>query len=251
MPQKATYTISANILLAKDIYFLRLLGPTESLTAPGQFVNIRIEGFYLRRPLSVCDWRADGLDLIYKVVGGGTRVLAALPAGAKLELLTGLGNGFDMAPALIGAKQVVLAGGGVGIPPLYGLCKRLAAASVFPVVALGFRSADEAFFAAEFARLGCRVEAATQDGSLGQKGLVTDILRGLEYEYYYTCGPLPMLHAMHELGLQKGAEGQLSFEEKMGCGFGACMGCSCKTIAGAKRICVEGPVLSSKEVLFT
>ena len=249
MPEKAMYTVSANTPLAKDIYFMRLCGPTGSFTAPGQFVNIKIEGFYLRRPLSVCDWRADGLDLIYKVVGGGTRALSAVEPGAGLELLAGLGNGFDMAPVLAGpAAGVVLVGGGVGVPPLYGLCKRLVASSVCPTVALGFREADEAFLAAEFARLGCRVEVATQDGSLGQKGLVTDVLQNIDYDYYYTCGPLPMLRAVHDLGKEKGAEGQLSFEEKMGCGFGACMGCSCRTLAGTKRICVEGPVLSSKEV---
>lgn len=248
MFKNARYQVAENRPIAREVLRMRLLGDTRWITAPGQFVNVRVDGCYLRRPISVCDWDGGGLTLIYRAVGKGTRLLAGVRPGETLDLLTGLGNGYDL-PAARG-KRTVLIGGGVGVPPLYGLARRLALAGEPPAVALGFRTAADAFLAEGFLALGCEVFAATEDGSLGERGFVTGPLSRLEYEYYCACGPEPMLAAVHALGREKGAEGQLSFERRMGCGFGACMGCSCETLAGPKRICVEGPVLRSGEVRF-
>lgn len=227
---------------------MRLQGPTDAITAPGQFVNIQLDGFYLRRPISVCDWDAAGIDLIYKILGKGTAQMAKMQPGQKLNLLCGLGNGFSLPPS--GVQRVVLAGGGVGIPPLYGLAKVLIKNKIIPTVVLGWAGAADVFYREEFAALGCPVQLATEDGSCGVRGFVTHAMQPLGYDYYYTCGPGGMLQAVHALGVQKGARGQLSFEERMGCGFGACMGCSCHTLVGDKRVCVDGPVFCSEEVVF-
>lgn len=223
---------------------MRLLGPTEDLVAPGQFINIQIDGFYLRRPISVCDWDEDGLVILYKIVGRGTARLTQYRPGETLDILSGLGNGYTVSAAQ--NQDVWLVGGGVGVPPLYGLAKRLKK----PRVALGFASAQDVFYREEFEKLGCETHIATEDGSIGMAGFVTAILEKAAYTYYFACGPQGMLQAVHRVGQKKKAKGQLSFEERMGCGFGACMGCSCQTLTGAKRICVEGPVLSSEEVVF-
>lgn len=235
------YEILENRPLAHDVYQLALRGDTSAFTAPGQFANIRLEGLYLRRPISVCQWDGQTLTLIYKVVGKGTALMARMQPGQTLDLLTGLGNGFDTAPAR--GKRIAVIGGGVGVPPLYGLVKHLAGEDVTCV--LGFNSAEDVFYRQEFAALGARVSVTTADGSAGVKGFVTDALKTMDYDYYFACGPEPMLKAVHGLG----GDGQLSFEERMGCGFGACMGCSCKTLTGHKRICVEGPVMHSGEVM--
>lgn len=228
---------------------MRLAGPTSCFVAPGQFVNIHLDGFYLRRPLSVCDWDESGILLVYKVMGQGTLRLAQYGPGTQLDLLAGLGNGFDVAEAA--GKPTVLIGGGCGVPPLYRLARDLiAAGGKAPTVALGFASLADAFYKEEFEALGCEVLIATEDGTLGTRGYVTDALQNVEFDYYYTCGPQGMLAAVHALGAKKNAAGQLSFEERMGCGFGACMGCSCETLAGPRRICVEGPVMRSDEVTF-
>ena len=237
------YTIVRNRPIAQDTYEMVLAGDMSFVENPGQFVNIKLEGLYLRRPISICDWNGETMTLIYKVVGKGTRQMAAMAPGGQLDLLTGLGNGFDMAAA--GSHSLVV-GGGVGVPPLYGLCKRLVAQGRAVTAVLGFGRAEQAFYLEEFKALGCRVCVATEDGSIGTKGFVTDVMRTLDYDYYFACGPMPMLKAVHGLGRQ----GQLSFEERMGCGFGACMGCSCETLVGAKRICVDGPVMRSSEVKF-
>ncbi len=244
MQQQAVYTIAENAPIARDVYRLRLEGDASWVQRPGQFVNIALTGRYLRRPISVCDWDEKGLVLIYKVVGGGTAQMAGMQAGEKLDLLTGLGNGFDIAPAA--GRRIAVIGGGVGVPPLYGLCKVLRAAGQQVQCVLGFRAKEDVFYEREFVSLGCEVHVATDDGSAGTRGFVTDVLKTLDVDYYFACGPEPMLRAVHKAGL----EGQLSFEERMGCGFGACMGCSCKTLTGSKRICVEGPVLLSGEVCF-
>lgn len=248
MAENAIYKLRFNKKIADDIFLMRLEGPTGAITAPGQFVNVRIEGFYLRRPLSVCDWDDEGITLIYKVVGGGTARMAMFAPGTELDLLTGLGNGFATHPAE--GRQVVLAGGGCGVPPLYGLAKALLAVGVTPTVMLGFGKAGDVFFRREFEALGCDTIVTTEDGSAGVRGFVTTPMAALDYSYYYSCGPHAMLAAVHALGAQKGVEGQLSFEEKMGCGFGACMGCSCHTLVGDKRVCVDGPVFLSREVSF-
>ena len=242
MAIEGLYEIAKNLPLARDVYEMTLLGDTGSILQPGQFVNIQLQGLFLRRPISVCTWREGRMTLIYKVVGKGTALMSTLAAGEKLNLLVGLGNGFDAAPAR--GKKIALVGGGVGVPPLYGLMEQLRGEDVACV--LGFNTAADAFYEKEFHNLGASVTVTTVDGSLGIKGFVTDALKNMTYDYYFTCGPEPMLRAVHRLG----KEGQLSFEARMGCGFGACMGCSCQTIAGNRRICVDGPVMSSREVLL-
>ena len=218
----------------------------EFLPAPGQFVNVELDGCYLRRPISVCDWDERTITLIYKVVGEGTALMAGLRPGARLDLLTGLGNGFDVTK---GSRRELLVGGGVGVPPLYNLAKRLLADGREVAVVLGFNTAAEVFYEEEFRALGCEVAVSTVDGSRGVGGFVTTAIaeRGLDFDYFYACGPLPMLHALYNAVEQ---DGQLSFEERMGCGFGACMGCSCKTKYGYKRICKEGPVLTKDEIIW-
>ena len=224
MYKKAIYTLRSNERLTPAVWRMTLEGDTQWITAPGQFVNVELDGCYLRRPISVCDWDERTITLIYKVVGEGTALMAGLRPGVRLDLLTGLGNGFDVTK---GSRRELLVGGGV----------------------LGFNTAAEVFYRDEFAQLGCRVVVATADGTEGVRGFVTDAIResGLAYDYFYACGPLPMLRALSDATK---CSGQLSFEERMGCGFGACMGCSCKTKYGNKRICKEGPVLTKEEVIW-
>jgi len=242
--KQGVFEIVENKKEAGTVWKMRLVGDTSAITAPGQFVNIRIDGQFLRRPLSVCDVEGGELTLLYKVVGKGTAAMAAMRTGEKLDLLTGLGNGYDTAPA---GENPLLIGGGVGVPPLYLLCRRLIAAGKQVTVILGFNTRDEVFYEQAFSALGARVLVTTVDGSYGQKGFVTDALAGLAYSYFYTCGPEPMLKAVYRAAT---TGGQFSFEERMGCGFGACMGCSCRTVTGYKRICREGPVLKKEEILW-
>ena len=239
MKKQGIFTIEKNVPVARDTYSMRLIGDTSAISAPGQFVNILVDGLYLRRPISVCDVEGDGLTIVYKEVGEGTRAMAAMKAGGKLDLLTGLGNGFTVVE---GVENPLVIGGGVGTPPMYLLAKRLLQAGQKPAVALGFNSRADAMLCESFEDLGIAPMIATLDGSLGIKGFVTDLMRasGTKYGYYYACGPAPMLRAVWEA---LGADGQLSFEERMGCGFGACMGCSIKTKGGYKRVCADGPVL--------
>lgn len=237
------YEIVSNRPIALDTYEMVLAGDMGFVENPGQFVNIQLEGLYLRRPISICDWDDRTMTLIYKVVGRGTRQMAAMAPGHKLDLLTGLGNGFSMEEA--GEHSLVI-GGGVGVPPLYGLCKRLVQQGKRVSAVLGFGKQEQVFYQKEFEELGCPVYLATEDGSMGTKGFVTDVMAQLDYDYYFACGPMPMMRAVHAMGRR----GQLSFEERMGCGFGACMGCSCETLVGTKRICVDGPVMRSEEVKF-
>lgn len=241
---KEIFEISENKKIADGVFLMTLLGKTSDVTAPGQFVNIQLEGLYLRRPLSVCDWDEGRLTLIYKTVGRGTEYMSGLGYGAKLDLLMGLGNGYNMAPS---GNTPLLIGGGAGVPPMYGLCKRLAERGKHPSVILGFNRAVDVFFADEFNKLGACVTVATADGSLGVKGFVTDAMPKEGYTYFYTCGPEPMLRAVYDTAV---TDGQLSFEARMGCGFGACMGCTCKTKYGNKRICKDGPVLLKEEVVW-
>lgn len=246
MVKKAIYKILSNEPLTASVWRMTLAGATDAITAPGQFVDIAIDGLYLRRPISVCDCEPGRLTLIYKVVGDGTERMSRMTAGAELDLLTGLGNGFSIRDDV---RRPLLVGGGVGVPPLYLLAKRLLAAELPVQVVLGFNTAAECFYEAEFRALGCDVTVATVDGSAGVRGFVTTAIaeRRLDFDYFYACGPLPMLRALCDNVPQ---DGQLSFEERMGCGFGACMGCSCKTKNGSKRICKEGPVLEKGEVLW-
>ncbi len=241
---KGIYTILENRALTPDVYLMRLGGDTSALTNPGQFINIALDGFYLRRPISVCDYNDKEITIIYKVVGRGTEKMKGMTVGQTLDILCGLGNGFDTAKC--GDKPVVV-GGGVGVPPMYGLAKALIAEGKSVTVILGFNTASEIFYKEEFEALGAKVIVTTVDGSVGVKGFVTNALETIDYTDYSACGPEPMLKALYNTSDKKG---QLSFEERMGCGFGACMGCSCKTIYGNKRICKEGPVLVSDEILW-
>ena len=241
--KQGIFEIIENTALTDSVYRMRLQGDTSAVTAPGQFVNILLDGLYLRRPISVCDVTGDILTIIYKVVGKGTKQMSLMRSG-KLDILTGLGNGYDL--SLAGEKPVLL-GGGVGVPPMYLLARELIAQGKEVQVILGFNTKAEIFYEEEFKTLGCKTVVTTVDGSYGIKGFVTDALKAMEYSYFYTCGPEPMLKAVYRASL---TSGQMSFEKRMGCGFGACMGCSCKTITGYKRICKEGPVMKKEEILW-
>ena len=242
--RESIFKIIENAPLTETVYKMKLQGDVSDITSSGQFVNIKLDGFYLRRPISVCDCEDDVLTLIYKVVGKGTEQMAKMSAGEELNILTGLGNGYDI--SLSGDKPLLL-GGGVGVPPLYMLCKKLIAEGKKVSVVLGFNTKDEVFCEEDFKALGADVFVTTVDGSYGIKGFVTDAMKDIDYSYFYTCGPEPMLKAIFKAST---TSGQFSFEERMGCGFGACMGCSCKTVTGYKRICKDGPVLKKEEILW-
>lgn len=238
------FEILSNEQIAPAVYKIILRGDTSPITACGQFVNIKLDGFYLRRPISICDFDKETLTLIYKVVGGGTEALSKMQKGESLDLLLSLGNGFDTSKS---GQNPLIIGGGVGVPPLYALCKRLIAEGKKPSVILGFNTKTEIFYEDEFKNLGADVTVCTADGSYGIKGFVTDAMKDLEYDYFYTCGPSPMFKAIESVA---NTSGQYSFEERMGCGFGACMGCTCKTKYGNKRICKDGPVLEREEIVW-
>jgi dihydroorotate dehydrogenase electron transfer subunit len=241
--KQSIFTIVSNSALTDSVYKMVLQGDTSAITAPGQFVNIKLEGMFLRRPISVCDVEGDKLTIIYKVVGKGTEAMSHMNAG-ELDILTGLGNGYDLT---VSGEKPVLLGGGVGVPPMYKLAKELIAQGKKVSVILGFNTKNEIFYEEEFKNLGAEVFVTTVDGSYGIRGFVTDALKNIDYTYFYTCGPEPMLKAVHRASV---TSGQMSFEERMGCGFGACMGCSCKTLTGYKRICKEGPVMRKEEILW-
>ena len=242
--KQSIFEILSNTALTDCVYKMVLAGDTSAITAPGQFVNIQLEGMFLRRPISVCDYDDETLTIVYKVVGKGTEAMSKMGKGTKLDILTGLGNGYDL--ALSGEKPVLL-GGGVGVPPMYNLAKKLIAQGKDVTVILGFNTKSEIFYEEAFQALGCKVTVATADGSYGVKGFATTPLADLDYTYFYTCGPEPMLKAVYKA---TATSGQMSFEERMGCGFGACMGCSCKTLTGYKRICKDGPVMKKEEILW-
>ena len=237
-------TVKENIALTDSVYKMVLTGDTSGVTNCGQFVNLKLDGLFLRRPISVCDCENGELTLVYKVVGKGTEQMSKMNGGEVLDVLVGLGNGYDTS---VSGETPLLIGGGVGVPPMYMLCKKLVREGKNPTVILGFNKADEIFYEKEFEKLGVRVLVSTVDGSYGVRGFVTDAMAGLDYSYFYTCGPEPMLKAVYRA---TNMGGQFSFEERMGCGFGACMGCSCKTVTGYKRICKEGPVLCKEEILW-
>ena len=240
--KQSIFTIVSNEALTDVVYKMVLEGDTSTITNCGQFVDLRLPEKYLRRPISVCDYDSRTLTLIYKVVGSGTEIMATLPAGTKLDVLTGLGNGYDTS---LSGQRPVLVGGGVGVPPMFNLCKKLMAEGKNPQVVLGFNVAAEIFLAEEFRALGAEVHIATADGSVGTKGFVTDVIKELDYTYFYSCGPMPMFRAMEQVMT---TQGQYSFEERMGCGFGACMGCTIQTKSGYKRVCKDGPVFFREEV---
>lgn len=241
--KQGLFQILDNTVLTGSVFKMTMRGDTSAITAPGQFVNIQMDGLFLRRPISVCDIDGDVLTIVYKVVGKGTEQMSQLKTGV-LDVLTGLGNGYDLSKA---GDNPVLIGGGVGVPPMYLLCRHLLALGKKVQVILGFNTASEIFLTDAFRALGAEVTVTTVDGSCGMKGFVTDALKNMQYSYFYTCGPEPMLKAVYERSV---TSGQFSFEKRMGCGFGACMGCSCKTITGYKRICKEGPVLEKEEILW-
>lgn len=242
--KQSVFTVEENIKIAENTYKMVLAGDTSAIRGPGQFVNIKLDGFYLRRPISVCDYEDGVLTIIYKAVGRGTEYMAGLDKGVQLDILTGLGNGYDLSKS---GDSPLLIGGGAGVPPMYCLCRKLIGEGKRPTVIMGFNRADEIFYDDEFKSLGANVIIATADGSSGVKGFVTDAINGLDYSYVYTCGPEPMLKAVYN---KIKTSGQFSFEERMGCGFGACMGCSCETKYGNKRICKDGPVLEKEEIIW-
>ena len=241
--KQGIYTIESNRPLTADVFEMRLAGDTSAITAPGQFINIKLDGLFLRRPISVCDWDSESFTIIYKVVGKGTEQMSHMREGETLDVLTGLGNGFDVTKC--GDKTLVI-GGGVGVPPMYGTAKRLLAEGKHPIAVLGFNSKCDVFYEEEFRALGIETRVVTVDGSYGQKGFVSEAL-GEGYDYFCACGPVAMLKAVSDAST---SDGLLSFEERMGCGFGACVGCTCKTKYGNKRICKDGPVLEKEEVVW-
>ncbi len=238
------YTVVSNERLAENVYKMILSGDTSAVTAPGQFINIKVEPFYLRRPISVFDCEDGRLSIIYKVVGAGTEKMSKMEKGTELDCLSGLGNGFDIS---VSGENPVVIGGGAGVPPLYYLAKKLIQNGKTVTAVLGFNKADEIFAKEDFEKLGVKTVITTADGSYGIKGFVTDALKNMDYSYFYACGPEPMLKALCD---KTKTSGQLSFEERMGCGFGACMGCSCETKYGSKRICRDGPVLVKEEIVW-
>ena len=242
--KQSIFRIRSNEALTDSVYKMVLEGDTSAITAPGQFVNIQLSGKFLRRPISVCDYDSETLTIVYKVVGAGTEQMSEMVPGTELDILTGLGNGYDLT---ITGQQPLLIGGGVGVPPMYNLAKVLKAEGKDVNVILGFNTKSEIFYEAEFKALGCEVFVTTVDGSYGIKGFVTNAMENLTYTHFCCCGPEPMLKAVHTASA---TSGQMSFEERMGCGFGACMGCSCKTLTGYKRICKEGPVMKKEEILW-
>ncbi|MFI3174901.1 MAG: dihydroorotate dehydrogenase electron transfer subunit [Bacillota bacterium] len=245
MHKRDIYTILDNMKIANNVYRMVLAGDTQYITTSGQFINVEIDGLYLRRPISVCDYNESTITIVYKVLGKGTDLLSQMATGQTLDILTGLGNGFSIDN---NSKKPLLIAGGVGTPPMYHLAKSLLEKEVTPTVILGFTGADDVFFENEFRAMGCEVYITTIDGSYGTKGVVTDVMKTIgDYDYFYSCGPLPMLKA---IATASKTSGQLSFEERMGCGFGGCMGCSCQTLIGNKRICVDGPVLQKEEILW-
>ena len=242
--RQSYFKILENTALTESVYRMVLAGDISDITCPGQFVNIMLDGLFLRRPISVCDAEGGRLTLVYKVVGKGTEKMSRMAAGEELDILTGLGNGYDLS---VSGDSALLIGGGVGVPPLYMLAKRLIAEGKRVRVILGFNTAAEVFYEDEFRALGAAVTVTTVDGTRGTKGFVTAALDEAPYTYFYTCGPEPMLRAVYGA---TATSGQFSFEERMGCGFGACMGCSCKTVTGNKRICKEGPVLVKEDIIW-
>lgn len=243
MYKQNIYKILSNESLTTDVYKMVLQGDTQYITKPGQFINIALTGKFLRRPISVCDYDDSTITIIYKVVGEGTEQLKNMPVGETLDVLTGLGNGYDISKS----TKPLLIGGGVGVPPMYNLAKTLINAGQNPTVVLGFNTKSEVFYEDEFNKLGCKTIVTTVDGSYGAKGFVTNVLADVDYDYFYTCGPLPMFKAVYNA---TSVSGQFSFEERMGCGFGACVGCTCKTKYGNKRICKDGPVLLKEEIIW-
>lgn len=241
--KQSIFTVLENLPLTETVWRMVLTGDTEAITAAGQFVNVQVDGLFLRRPISVCDCVRDRLALVYKVVGHGTEKMSRMKPGQKLDILTGLGNGYDL--DAVGEKPLLI-GGGVGVPPMFMAARKLREAGKLVTVILGFNTAEEVFFEEEFRALGCEVKVTTVDGSRGIKGFVTDAMES-GYTHFITCGPEPMLKAVYK---KSETSGQFSFEERMGCGFGACMGCSCKTVTGYKRICKDGPVLRKEEILW-
>jgi len=249
--KECLYEIISNKKIADNTFEMVLANNEEKhgITNPGQFVNIKLDGLFLRRPISICDWDENTFTIIYKTVGKGTELMSTYEAGKKLSVLVPLGNGFDISEARNLGDKPLLIGGGVGVPPMYGLCKRLKAQGKEPVALLGFNSESEVFYAEKFEALGVKTVVTTADGSVGIKGFVTDALADIDFTYFCTCGPEVMLKAL-DGAIDKEIDGQLSFEERMGCGFGACMGCSCETKYGNKRICKEGPVLERGEIIW-
>ena len=243
MAKICSFDLIENTPVARDTYSMVLVGDTSAFHSPGQFVNISLEGCFLRRPISICSVEGDVLNIVYKVVGRGTRKMSLMTSGQSLNMLTGLGNGFDTD---IKESRPVLIGGSVGAAPMYALAKKLINKGMSVSAVLGFNSVSDVFLAGELSALGASVSVTTADGSMGVKGFVTDVLEGTGFDYVYACGPVPMLKAVYDKTV--GVFGQYSLEARMACGFGACMACTCDTSEGARLICKDGPVFRREEI---
>ena len=230
--------------LTKDVYSMTLKGECSDIERPGRFINITVPGFYLRRPISISSWNEKELTIVFRVVGGGTAELAAMEEGTKLDVLMPLGNGFDISSLGDYVRNPVITGGGIGVPPMYGLAKEMVEKGISPDVILGFNTADEIIMADDFRELGIEPVITTVDGSAGIKGFVTDAMKDKAYDYAFACGPAPMLKAVYDIV----PDGQFSFEARMACGFGACMGCTMETVTGYKRVCKDGPIFYKEEI---
>ena len=241
--KQSIFKLTENTALTYKVSRLRLEGDVSAIKKPGQFVQVQLDGLFLRRPFSVCDRDENSFTILYETAGTGTELLRTLPAGTKLDVLTGLGNGFDL---YRGGNNPLLIGGGTGLSPMFWLAKELLALGASPKALLGFNTADDVFYAEEFEALGIETLITTTDGSRGIKGLVIDAM-DKPYSGFYACGPEAMLRAVCEASNKPG---QISLDRRMGCGFGACMGCTVITRNGPKRICKEGPVLDREEIIW-
>jgi len=244
--KQVVFLIQSNIQIACQTWQMRLEGDSSALVSPGQFVDVAVEGFFLRRPFAARDWDAEGFDFIYKTVGEGTEAMSRMKPGQAIDVLTGLGNGFDSDSC---KGKALLISGGLGASPLFPLAKRLIAEGKTVTAILGFNTAAEAILQSEYEALGAKVHMVTMDGSLGIKGLVTDAVKEVDpsFDFFYTCGPKVMMKAVCET---LDGPGQASLEERMGCGCGICYGCTCHTDKGPKRICADGPVFNREDIIW-
>jgi dihydroorotate dehydrogenase electron transfer subunit len=242
--KQGVFTVADNRPLSRRLSRLRLNGDSSAIAGPGQFVSLSLPGFFLRRPFSVCDWDASGFSIVYEQVGKGTEAMLSLTPGDTLDVLTGLGNGFDLRRA---GNAPLLVGGGSGVSPMLGLTRRLLSEGRTPHVILGFSGREDVALLEDFRLIGVCPTVTTLDGSFGLRGFVTDALDDLEPSFFYACGPEAMLRAVSE---RCACDGQLSFDARMGCGFGACMGCTRPTRSGPKRVCKDGPVFDKGEILW-
>lgn len=242
--KQTTLMVYKNNPIIAGVYKLVLSGNVSAIQRPGQFIELAVPGHFLRRPFSVCDWDRDSVTVVYRVIGEGTKCLAAMMPGEGLDALTGLGNGFDTS---VSGNRPLLVAGGSGVPMMLCLAKKLLSEGKAVTAILGYRTASDIFLADDIRYLGVDVRLTTEDGSAGVRGMVTDAMADLDYTYFYTCGPEAMFRAVNAAAK---TSGQFSLEARMGCGYGACMGCTIETKNGPKRVCKDGPVFMREDLLW-